>query len=87
MSGLSKIPNIGIVMARKLEQAGIRNIDDLKSMGSEKTFLLLKAVDKDACICSLYALEGAIGGIRWHDLPKEKKQELLHFFNECKKLG
>ena len=27
----------------------------------------------------LYALEGAIRGVRWHDLPKEVKDELKAF--------
>jgi hypothetical protein len=34
----------------------------------------------------LYALEGAIQGIRWHNLPKARKEELLHFFNQTKAL-
>ena len=29
----------------------------------------------------LYALEGAIQGIRWHDLSKEKKDNLRDFYN------
>lgn len=84
MSTLSKLPNIGDVLAEKLEQAGIKNEKELKIMGSEKVFLLVKEVDPKACINHLYAIEGALQGIRWHSLSKEKKQELKEFFDLCK---
>jgi DNA transformation protein and related proteins len=84
MNNLQKVTNIGKVMSKKLEQVGIKNETELKAVGSEKAFLLVKSIDSSACICSLYALEGAIQGIRWHSLSKEKKEELLNFFNMCK---
>jgi DNA transformation protein and related proteins len=84
MSVLSKLPNIGEVLADKLEQAGIKNEKELKIMGSEKAFLLVKEVDPKACINHLYALEGAVQGIRWHSLAKDKKNELKEFFDLCK---
>jgi DNA transformation protein and related proteins len=84
MSALSKLPNIGEILADKLEHAGIKNENELKLMGSEKAFLLVKGIDPKACINHLYALEGAVQGIRWHNLTKEKKDELQEFFDLCK---
>jgi DNA transformation protein and related proteins len=84
MSTISKLPNIGYILADKLEQVGIENEKQLKIMGSEKAFLLVKEVDPKACINHLYALEGAVQGIRWHSLTKEKKNELKDFFDLCK---
>jgi len=36
------------------------------------------------CINMLYALEGAIQGIRWHGLSKERKLELKEYYNSLK---
>lgn len=81
---ISRLPNIGKVMTEKLKRVDIHSFHELKKVGSEKAFLRLKAEDKGACLSSLCALEGAIEGIRWHDLPKEKKDELKRFFDQQK---
>lgn len=78
---LSDLPNIGESLAKKLNRIGIENEDQLKNEGTENTFIKLQTIDKDACINSLYALEGAIQGIRWHKLSKVRKEELLAFYN------
>ena len=36
--------------------------------------------DPDICLSALQALEGAVRGVRWHDLPPEAKQELKAFY-------
>ncbi len=48
-------------------------------------FIRIKAIDPDACFSKLCALEGAVEGIRWHNLSKEKKSELKHFFSMIRK--
>lgn len=78
--------NIGIVLSTKLIQAGIHTKLQLVEFGAEAAFLRLKAIDPTICINTLYALEGAIQGIRWHQLPQGRKAELLHFFNQSKVL-
>jgi DNA transformation protein len=74
------VPNIGKVVAEKLTQAGIEDIKDLIMVGSEQAFIRLKTIDPTCCINMLYALEGAVQGIRWHHLEKTRKDELLNFF-------
>jgi DNA transformation protein and related proteins len=71
--------NIGDDTENKLIQAGIDSFEKLEKLGAQQAFLRLQAFDPGACINLLYALEGAIEGIRWHDLSREKKQELLQF--------
>ncbi len=83
-SDLASMPNIGKTLAEKLIVAGIPTPGDLKSVGSENAFIRIKTIDREACINMLYALEGAIQGIRWHNLEKDKKQELTEFFNRLK---
>ena len=84
-SDLSEHINIGKDTEKKLIRVGIDSFKKLESIGSEKAFLKLQTVDPGACLSLLCALEGSIGGIRWHDLSAEKKQELKAFHNMVKK--
>ena len=78
---LNKLPNIGNVLANKLKQAEIPNAETLKNTGSEQAIIKIACIDRDTpCIQMLYALEGAIQGIRWHGLSKERKEELSDFY-------
>lgn len=82
MNELENLPNIGTTLAKKLEKVGITNETELKSEGSENAIVKISTLENSgACINMLYALEGAIQGIRWHGLDKEKKQELKEFYN------
>lgn len=80
-SELSALPNLGKTLTDKLKLAGIDSPENLRQVGSEKAFLKLSTIDKHACLNMLYALEGAIQGIRWHNLSQERKSELKLFYN------
>ncbi len=77
---LNNLPNIGKTLAEKLKLVGIKNADELKKSRAENTFIKLKTVDNNTCINMLYAIEGAIQGMRWHDLDESRKAELKEFF-------
>lgn len=77
---LSDLPNIGKELEKKLIRAGIKTPEQLKSTGSKNAFIKLKTIDNSACINMFYALEGAIQGIRWHNLDRKTKDELLEFY-------
>jgi DNA transformation protein and related proteins len=81
---LTNLPNIGKVLAEKLNEVGISSPQELKDFGTEQAFIRLSAIDNSVCINMLYAIEGAIQEIRWHQLPYDRKKELLNFFNVCK---
>jgi len=81
MNDLSKLPNIGKTLEEKLLQVGITTPGELRATGSENTFIRLKTVEESACLNMLYALEGAIQGIRWHSLEESKKRELKEFYD------
>ena len=81
------MPNIGHELEERLTRVGILSPSQLQEMGSIKAFQLLHAADPDACINMLYALEGAVQNIRWHNLTKSTKQELLFYFKEIKQSG
>jgi DNA transformation protein len=65
----------------QLNLVGISTVKDLKKVGSKEAWLKIREIDESACINRLYALEGAIVGIRWHDLPVEVKMDLKDFYN------
>lgn len=77
---LKNLPNLGKTLVDKLLLIGIENAEQLKATGAESVFIKLKALDNDACINMLYAIEGAIQGIRWHNLNELRKAELREFF-------
>lgn len=78
---LTEMPNIGKVVAEKLIEVGITTPEELCVIGSEQAFIRLQTIDETACLSMLQALEGAVQGIRWHNLPKERKEELKEFFH------
>lgn len=80
-SELAKIINIGSDTENKLIQIGIDSLEKLIEAGSERAFLKIKTIDPGACLSLLYGLEGAILGVKWYDIPAERKQELKQFFN------
>jgi len=77
--------NIGKDTAAKLQRVGIDSFQKLKSVGSKQAFLMLQTLDPGACINLLYALEGAIEGIKDTTLSAAKKLELKDFFAQVKR--
>jgi DNA transformation protein len=78
---LTDLPNIGKTLAEKLIKSGINTAQELKDVGSQQAIVRIVTIeDSDACINMLYALEGAIQGIRWHGLSDKRKAELREFY-------
>ena len=81
-SGLRSMPNIGPRLSEQLEQVGIYTPQQLIETGSREAWLRIKAMDDSACLNRLCALEGAIRGIRWHDLDLQTREELKAFYHQ-----
>ena len=78
---LTDLPNIGKTLAEKLAIIGVGRKQELEELGSENVIIKLATIENSgACLNMLYALEGAIQGIRWHGLDKDRKQELKEFY-------
>jgi DNA transformation protein len=83
---LTMLSNIGTTLARKLEKVGITTPETLMNTGSEEAIIRIATLENSgACINMLYALEGAIQGIRWHHLPAGRKLELKEFYHQLHK--
>ncbi len=81
MGNLTNLPNIGKNLANKLNLIGVENEQKLKQLGSENTIIKIATIENSgACINMLYALEGAMQGIRWHGFNKDRKQELKELY-------
>ena len=85
MNDLASLPNLGKEIVQRLNQVGIYSAAELIAFGTENVFLRLQASDPGACFCLLCGLEGAIQGIRWHNLSSERKLELKHFLELSRK--
>lgn len=79
MGELSKLPNIGKVLEKQLNEVEINSIENLREIGSKKAWIKIKNIDERACLNRLCALEGAIRNIRWHDLDESIKKDLKEF--------
>lgn len=84
MGELATLFNIGSVVEEQLNAVGITTYEQLKEIGSRQAWLYIKAIDPTACIHRLYALEGAIQGVKKAQLSVEKKEELKEFYNSFK---
>ncbi len=78
---LKELPNIGPELARLLDEAGVHSAEELRALGTQETFLRLKAHDPDACFHKLTAIEGAVQGIRKSQLDPERKAQLRALFD------
>jgi DNA transformation protein len=85
MSELKDLPNIGKELEKLLNKVDIKSAEALRQVGSKNAFIQLKTIYPSACISKLCALEGAVQGIRWHNLSSERKQELKEFLKMIEK--
>ena len=81
MGELQRLPNIAEKLEAQLTEVGVTTIDALKSTGSREAWLRIAAIDPSACYMRLCALEGAIRGVRWHQLDDATKKELKDFYS------
>ncbi len=84
MGNLAKLPNIGSVVEQQLFEIGITTYQALKQVGSRQAWLHIKAIDDSACLHRLYALEGAIQGVKKTLLPLDVKADLKAFYDAHK---
>lgn len=80
MGELKSLPNIADKLEAQLQEVGIESIEALKQTGSQEAWLRIASIDPSACYMRLCALEGAIQGVRWHNLEQNKKKELKAFY-------
>ena len=75
--GLGELPNLGPKSQAMLAAAGITSMEQLRQLGSVRTYLLVKATGANASLNLLWALEGALSGLPWQEVAREHRLSLL----------
>ena len=88
-SRLTDLPNIGAALAAKLETAGVATPSELKRLGSIEALRRIRAsgAEEAPCRSMLSALEGAVRGVRWHDIPKPQRDALWRRYHAHPSVG
>ena len=73
----TKLRNIGPKSAAWLRQTGIRTQEDLEAVGSLAAYVRVKRAGFKPSLNLLYALEGAILGCHWQEIPDARRAELV----------
>ena len=76
--------NIGREMARKLaaecrDEQRKKELLQMAAAGAKEAVFRLKKTFPQVCLVHLYALEGAVTGQEYNQLPEETKRELKAF--------
>ena len=87
MAKLSDLQNIGKAREARLVEAGVDTPETLRELGSREALVRLREADPGACVQELYALEGAIRGVKDTALPEEVKAELRAFHKSLGRAG
>jgi len=80
MGELMKLPNVGKVLEKNLNEIGIFTEEQLRETGSKEAFIRIRVIDPGAFLHMLYGLQGAIDGIKDSLLPESTKRELKEFY-------
>jgi hypothetical protein len=74
---LERMTNLGPVSAARLRTVGIGTPEDLRRLGAIEAYVRLKrAFPVETTQGSLYALHGALTGVRWYELPEHVRGAL-----------
>lgn len=74
---ISTLPGLGPVTQGRLEEASIGTVSALRSIGSLEAYRRIKFMfPRQVSLNALYALEAALRGCHWLDLPPDVKTAL-----------
>jgi DNA transformation protein len=74
---LEQLTNLGRISARQLAEIGIKSEADLRAAGAATAYLRLKDhFGRGVSLNYLYALDGALKGVRWDLMPEEERAAL-----------
>lgn len=72
-----KLRNIGPKSAAWLRQVGIHEPEQLIELGAVEAFVRIRRAGFRPSLNLLYALEGALLGVHWQDVPHDRRGELV----------
>ncbi len=73
---LADARNLGPKSAAMLAELDVHTLEDVQALGAAEVFVRAKVVAPKTSLNLLWALEGALRGIDWRELPPEVKRAL-----------
>lgn len=73
----SGLRNLGPKSREWLAGIGIKTVDELTRVGAVPAYLALKRANGRVSLNLLYALVGAVEGLHWVDVKRQRRLELL----------
>jgi DNA transformation protein len=73
----SSLPNLGPKSQQMLALAGITTFEQLHALGAVAAFVRVKRSGGSPSLNLLWALEGALTGLRWQEVAREHRTSLL----------
>lgn len=77
MTARSKLLSVGPKSTAWLRQVGIRTEEDLREAGPVNAFVKVKRAGFRPSLNLLYALEGALTGCHWQQVPPDRRTQML----------
>ncbi|HCH51222.1 MAG TPA: DNA transformation protein tfoX [Proteus sp.] len=81
-SRIKDLPNLGVMLEKKLNQIGINKVEELRHIGAKASYLKLMQLYNYKNSELLLSLAGAIVGCHRSVLPDQLKMELLNWHDE-----
>ncbi len=73
---IAELPNLGPKSAEMMAAIGITHESQLRALGSVAAFLRVREAGAKPSLLLLYAIEGALTGQKWNELPLEVRATL-----------
>lgn len=83
---ISELPGLGLKSEAQLEKVGIFTVTQLRVVGPVPAYLKLKKIDSSVSRNFLYAMFGALEGVSWLTIARERKAELILQLDACDEL-
>lgn len=77
MDDLQSLPNLGPKSRAMLSAAGIESLSQLRRVGSVAAYARVRRECAGASLNLLWALEGALTGLRWQEVARLHRTSLL----------
>ena len=74
---LTTTPNLGPKSAEILARAGLTTLAQLREIGAVAAYVRAKNTGANVSLNLLWALEGAVSGLRWQEVAREHRASLL----------
>jgi hypothetical protein len=72
-----RLRNIGPKSAAWLRQVGLRTLEDLAAAGPVDAYMRVRRAGFRPGLNLLYAIEGALNGTHWQEVPEARRAELV----------